>query len=98
VIDSSIIETDGIIFHYVWQQKCNLLGKHGQFPIRPTLFKRNKKKLLFDVQMTIFLFKTSTFDNCTFKKDFDAQIPRCKQDKRRLENMLIFTKKKPFPY
>jgi hypothetical protein len=48
-------------------------------------------------QKTIFLFKNLNFDNCTFKKefskkDFDAQIPRCKQDKRRLENMLIFTK------
>jgi hypothetical protein len=72
VIDSSIIETDGIIFHSVWQQKCKLLGKHGQFPIPPTLFKRNKKKFLVDVQMTIVLFKILTFDNCTFKKDFDA--------------------------
>lgn len=46
--------------------------------------------------MTIFLFKNLNFENCTFKKDFDTQIPRCKQDKRRLENMLIFTKKNLF--
>jgi len=38
----------------------------------PTIFKRNKKKILADVQMTIFLLKNLTFDNCTFKKDFDA--------------------------
>jgi hypothetical protein len=36
----------------------------------PHPFQKKPKKILVDVQMTIFLFKILTFDNCTLRKTF----------------------------
>jgi len=57
LIDSSIIETDGIIFHSVWQQKCNLLGKHGWFQFPHHFQKKQKKNSCWRSNDDIFIKK-----------------------------------------
>jgi hypothetical protein len=68
VIDSSIIETDGIIFHSVWRQKCNLLGKHGWFQFLPPSSKETKKKSLLTFKWQYFYLKIWTLKIVLLRK------------------------------